>query len=211
MSHEKTRDRYLEPYRQSHRRHGSAFEVTLWASPQSQRLRFEVFSQMGFLAGKRILDAGCSRGDFAAFLVEQEIPFKHYVGIDALCEVVEFAQQRDLPNCEFQCGDFVTNPAILAHARADVVCISGTLNTMDDAHVLAVLEAAWTASRQMLLFNFLSDLAGPGAPPQDDYARRLDALELIAWATAKTPYVAFRQDYFKEGHDATILMRKAPQ
>ena len=50
--------RYLEPYRQSHARHGSAFDVTLWASPESQRLRFQVFTEMCFLGGRRILIAG---------------------------------------------------------------------------------------------------------------------------------------------------------
>jgi SAM-dependent methyltransferase len=203
-----THDRYLEPYRRSASRHGSSFEVTLWASPASQRLRFDVFTQVSALAGKRILDAGCSRGDFAAFLVERGVAFKHYVGIDALCGVVEFASRRGLANCEFRCGDFVADPALLAAARADVVCISGTLNTMSDAEVGRVLDAAWDAAGEALLFNFLSDRCGAEAPPQDDFARRLDALRLLDWALSKTWAVAFRQDYFRAGHDATIMMRK---
>ena len=56
------KDAYLRPYERSQEQHGSAFEVTLWASRASQTLRFEVFTRMCQLAGKRILDAGCSRG-----------------------------------------------------------------------------------------------------------------------------------------------------
>lgn len=201
-------DAYLDPYRRSHARHGAAFEVTLWASPTSQRLRFEVFTQMCCLGGKRLLDAGCSRGDFAAFLIEQQVPFERYVGIDGLPEVVEFARGRGLPRCEFVAGDFVHETALLAAGEPDVVCISGTLNTMADAEAMRVLEGAWAASRQALLFNFLSDRCGPKAPPQDGFARRLSTMRLLDWALGKTSQVAFRQDYFEAGHDATILMRK---
>lgn len=201
-------NRYLEPYRRSASRLGTAFGVTLWASPESQRLRFDVFTQMSFLAGKRILDAGCSRGDFAAFLIERDIPFKRYIGIDALCEVVAFAAGRGFTNCEFRCGDFVAHPELLGAVKADVICISGTLNTMTDAQVFDLLETAWAAAGETLLFNFLSDCCGKEAPLQDDYARRLNTIQILEWALMKTWAVAFRQDYFRAGHDATIMMRK---
>jgi SAM-dependent methyltransferase len=203
-----THDAYLEPYRASQRRHGSGFEVTLWASPRSQRRRFEVFAQMCFLAGKRILDAGCSRGDFAAYLLEQDIPFDRYVGVDALCEVIDHARHRQLPGCEFHCGDCVANPSLLSIGRPQVICISGTLNTMGDAQVMQLLTSAWQAAGETLLFNFLSDRASPQAVPQTGPARRLDTTKLLDWALTLTSQVGFRQDYFKHGHDATIIMRK---
>jgi hypothetical protein len=34
-------------------------------------------------------------------------------------------------------------------------------------------------------------------------------MRLLDWALARTSQVAFRQDYFRHGHDATILMRKS--
>ncbi len=89
-----------------------------------------------------------------------------------------------------------------------MVAISGTLNTMDDDEVKRVLEAAWDAAGETLIFNFLSDRAGPKAPPQLDPARWLDTTLLLEWATGKTWAVQFRQDYFPHGHDATVLMRK---
>ncbi|MCE9589489.1 MAG: methyltransferase domain-containing protein [Planctomycetes bacterium] len=202
-------DAYLDPYRRSHAQHGAGFDVTLWANPRSQRLRFEVFTQMHFFGGRRVLDAGCSRGDFAAYLVERDIPFARYIGIDALCEVVDFANKRNLPRCEFHCGDFVTKPELLRTGEPDVVCISGSLNTMTDTQVFAVLGAAWAAAGQTLMFNFLSDRAAPNAPAQVDYSRRLDTMRLLDWALSLTSQVQFRQDYFRLGHDATIVMEKA--
>src|SRR6185369_9145392 len=156
---------YLRPYRDAARR-GTGFGVTLWASPAHQRRRFAAFARMYRFAGKRILDAGCSRGDFAAFLVEREIPFAAYTGVDALAPVIEFAQQRRLPRCEFVVGDFLATPALLAAGEPDVICISGALNTMTDAQVTALLGHALAAARHALIFNFLSDRAAPRAPFQ---------------------------------------------
>lgn len=202
------RDGYLDPYRKSVDRHGTDFRVTLWATRESQFKRFEVFTQMCFLPGKRVLDAGCSRGDLAAYFIDCGINFGHYVGIDALSEVIAYAAGRDLPGCEFVAGDFVTEPKLLSRGNPQVICISGTLNTMTERQIMIVLEAAWAASSETLIFNFLPDLARPEAPFQTRPARRLDALRLIKWAASRTGLVTYRQDYFKQGHDATVMMVK---
>lgn len=202
-------DQYLEPYRRSQRRHGAAFEVTLWASPQTQRLRFDVMTQMCFFAGKRVLDAGCSRGDFAHYLHEHDIAYAHYTGIDALAQVIEYARGRGLPDARFLCGDFVSQPDLLMTDNPQIIAISGSLNTMSDEHLFGVLNAAWSSATESLIFNFLSDrYAAPSGYAEDGPARRFDTLRMLDWATDKTPYVVFRQDYFLGGHDATILMRK---
>ena len=202
-------DEYLDPYRRSHARHGADFKVTLCASPRSQARRFEVFTRLCKLEGKRILDAGCSRGDLAAYLAERKIAYASYVGVDALPEVVKFAAGRGLERCTFHCGDCLRDPAVLSLGQPEVICFSGTLNTMkSDAQVYRVLEAAWAATGQTLLFNFLSDRVGPGAVPQLGDVRRFDTMRLLDWALKRASQVAFRQDYFRHGHDATILMRK---
>lgn len=202
------RDRYLEPYRQSVSRHGSTFHATLWANEAAQKKRFEVFAQMCALSGTRIMDAGCSRGDFARYLVETGVEFAEYVGVDGVEQVIDFASSQRLARCRFIAGDFLADPALLATGEPHVVCISGALNTMTDKQAEAALEAAWSAAGQTLLFNFLPDLAGPMAPHQTGPARRLDTLRLIRWATGKTGHVGYRQDYFNHGHDATIMMHK---
>lgn len=201
-------DKYLEPYRESAERHGTDFGVTLWADEGTQRLRFKVFAQMCPFAGKRILDAGCSRGDLAAYLIEHDIAYEHFVGVDGLDQVIEYANGRGLANSEFHAGDFLRNPGLLSVGEPDVICISGALNTMTDSHVQQVLESSWSAAREVLMFNFLSNRAGSGAWLQLGPARRLDTFKLMDWALSKTWCVSFRQDYFKHGHDATILMRK---
>jgi SAM-dependent methyltransferase len=199
---------YLTPYHKAQGQHGSGFGVTLWANPRSQRVRFQVMTEMVFFYGKRVLDAGCSRGDFAVFLLERNLAYEKFIGVDGVCELIDHAQERDLPRAAFHCQDFVTDPRGLAIGDPQIVTISGSLNTMDEATALAVLEAAWEAAGEALIFNFLSDTTGPGAFPQQAPARRLPTMTLMEWALHKTWAVQFRQDYFPHGHDATILMQK---
>ncbi|MGB0769096.1 MAG: class I SAM-dependent methyltransferase, partial [Phycisphaeraceae bacterium] len=164
------RDHYLEPYRDAHGDHGSDFRVTLWANERSQRLRFKVMTQMVFMPGKRVLDAGCSRGDFAAYLCEKDVAYASFVGVDAVEPVIDFAQSRGLPRASFVAGDFVADPSLLSVGSPQVVAISGSLNTMDDDTVMSLLDRAWRATSETLIFNFLSDRASADAPAQTDPA-----------------------------------------
>ena len=199
---------YLKPYKNWVACHGPCFGATLWASPQSQQIRFEVLTQLLYLPGKRILDAGCSRGDLATYLLKRDLDYGQYIGIDGVDEAIDYAQKQNLPRARFICGDFLQDPTLLAIDQPQVVFISGTLNTMSDQQVLKTLDLAWQATEQYLVFNFLSDTCDPAAPPQDEIARRLPTIMLLNWAFRKTWSVVFRQDYFDKGHDATIVMEK---
>ncbi len=199
---------YLDPYRNAVSRHGSGFEATLWASEKTQRLRFEVFLGLCYFGSKRVLDAGCGPGDFAAFLLDHNVGYDRYIGLDGLPEVIDAAQQRELARTQFHAGDFVIAPQILSIGQPQIITISGALNTMDDATALSVLGNAWLAAGESLLFNFLSDRA-IGAPQQQGPARRLPTLRILDWALRRTPEVQMRHDYFPNGHDVTILMHKS--
>lgn len=207
--HTATDSSYLQPYHSAHLDHGSGFGVTLWASERSQQLRFRVMTEMVFLMGKRVLDAGCSRGDLAAYLVQKDVPYASYIGVDAVEPVVSYAMQRGLARSEFVAGDFVSDASLLSMGQPQVIVISGTLNTMSDEMALRLLEQAWLATGETLVFNFLSDRASEQAPTQTSPARRLPTMQLLDWALRQTPSVRMRQDYFRFGHDATIVMRKA--
>ena len=201
-------DSYLDPYRDAQDDFGNEFGVTLWANTRSQERRFKVFAQMCYLQGKRILDAGCSRGDLAAYMDQRGIAYETYVGIDGLPEVIDYANRRELPRASFKAGDFVADPSLLKLGNPQVITFSGTLNTMDDATAMGLLDAAWGACSQTLLFNFLSSRSTTRHGEELGPARRLDPLKYLDWAMQRTPVVQLRQDYFKRGHDATIMMSK---
>ena len=206
-------DDYLEPYRRARAELGDDFGVTLWARPETQTVRFDVFRDLAPFAGRRVLDAGCSRGDFAAYLIERDVAYAAFTGVDGVPEVIADARGRGLARASFVVADFVREPGSLGAdvpeaERPEVTVLSGTLNTMDWDTARAVLDAAWAGCGHTLLFNFLSDRCGADAPPQKDPARRLPADRVLDWAWSQTWDVVFRQDYFAHGHDATVRMRR---
>ncbi len=198
---------YLQPYRLAVDRFGAGFRATLWGSEEAQRLRFDIMIMLAEFEECTILDAGCGQGDFAARLLEREVPFAGYLGLDAMEPMVEAARERNLAGCEFHVTDFVTDPSVMKDAAPDFICLSGTLNTMDEDTARGLIDAAFDAAQQGVVFNFLSDRHHPRWNEQNlGPAHRFDTVAWIDWALTKTHRVSFTQDYL-DGHDATIMMR----
>ena len=198
---------HLDPYRVAASEQGPGFAATLWGSPETQSLRFDIIDDMcGGLADTRVLDLGCGDGALYQWMRERGTLSASYLGIDAVDEQVKHAREVHA-GATFVHLDI--SMASTLPSGFDWVVISGTLNTMDDATTLHVLDLAWDAAALGLAFNFLSDRPGlkwqsrPLGP-----ARRHQLPVLMAWALERTPLVACRQDYL-EGHDATLVMRRS--
>ncbi len=206
---------YLRPYRAAVDRIGPRFEALLWSSPQTQKARFRVVTDMLDFSGRTVLDAGCGRADFARWLCQERIGYARYVGLDGVGEMVRFAQEQGLPNACFRTIDFVADPGAFIPAPdapiADIVLFSGSLNTIPEPAAMQALDRAWLACREALVFNFLSvaDPAPGGPEPTNAHgpARRFSTAQMLVWAQERTPLVALRTDYL-DGQDATIVMRK---
>ncbi len=201
---------YLAPYQEAVDTGGAGFDALLWNSRESQATRFATISDLVDLTGRIVLDAGCGTGDFGAWLHEHDVQYGRYVGLEAIDELIDLGRKRDLPEAEWAMADFVRNPeAFRGVSRTpDVIAFSGSLNTMEQATAERVLDRAWEVATEALVFNFLSDRPGPRYEGKETGpARRLDTMALISWALARTPHVAFRQDYL-HGNDATIAMRR---
>jgi SAM-dependent methyltransferase len=200
-------ERYLEPYREAVRRFGPGFPATLWSTPEGQRLRFDVMIDLTGLNGLSVLDAGCGSGDFAQRLIERDVNFGRYVGVDAVAELIEHARLRHLPRCEFIVADLLHDDALLRDLAPDIVCISGTLNTMDEDSARQFVRRAFDAAKQGVVFNFLSNRPDEVWEGKDlGPARRFDTIRWLDLALHLTSRISFTQDYL-DGHDATIMMR----
>jgi SAM-dependent methyltransferase len=200
-------EKFLEPYRRALRRFGPTFQATLWGSRDTQLLRFDVMIELAGFAECVILDVGCGRGDFAAHLLERDVPFERFIGLDALDEMVRAAAARQLARCTFQTRDVLTEPEAMAEARADFICFSGTLNTMDESSARGLIARAYRAAAQGVVFNFLSDRVHPRWADRDlGAAHRFNTAAWLDWSLDLSTCVSFTQDYL-DGHDATILIR----
>lgn len=197
---------HLQPYRDAVDQHGAGFKATLWGSEQTQVLRFDVMIDLVDFTDCTVLDAGCGRGDFARRLLEREIGFSQYVGVDAMEAMIDAARELNLPRCRFEAGDFTRDEAMLGLGEPDYICFSGSLNTMDDDLARAVIGRAFDTAAQGVVFNFLSDRPHARWADRDlTPARRFNTLDWLDWAMGHTSRVAFTQRYL-DGHDATIVM-----
>jgi SAM-dependent methyltransferase len=152
---------YLRPYLDAAREHGAGFESLLWASPETQAVRFDAIRRAANLSGKSVLDVGCGRADLLSFLLDRGVRPADYVGIEAVDALAAAAKAKRLPGCTIVQADFVAEP-IRMFVGADVVVFSGSLNTADDTVFYPTLRHAFEAATEALVFNFLDspNLAG---------------------------------------------------
>jgi SAM-dependent methyltransferase len=152
---------YLQPYLRAAREHGGGFNSLLWATPKSQRQRFDALCRIHDLTGKSVLDAGCGRADLLGYLLENRIDVADYTGIEAVDALADEAEARNYPACRIIRADFVREPARL-FVGADVSVFSGSLNTLDDAGFYQTLSRAFDATAEAVVFNFLNSAALAG-------------------------------------------------
>lgn len=201
--------RYLVPYVRASHRHGAAFASLLWASPETQAARFDAICRMQSPRGKSVVDLGCGRADFFRFCVERNLAPADYVGVEAVPTLQRAARDnaaraRSLLPTTIVAADIVANPAAM-FVGAELVIISGTLNTLDKRTFYSIIRRAYDAAAEMLVFNFLESPS-------------LAAAEFLAWhrredvlgfARTLSPEVRVLADYL-DG-DATIGLRKPPE
>ena len=197
---------YLKPYEQAVSEHGGTFDATLWVSKVGQLLRFQAFLDHIDFNGASILDVGCGIGDFAQYLIEKQIQFSSFHGIDAMEAMVQTANEKSYPLCTFKAEDIVFKPKSLQ--GYDWITISGTLNAMEQEQAMAIVRDSFQAAESGVAFNFLSNQCGRDPESENLYpARRFDTIQMLQMAFELTPRIEFTQSYL-DGHDATIVMFK---
>ena len=201
---------YLGPYQRAVKQHGPGFISLLFGSREMQTRRFEVLAGCVKLAGRNLADLGCGHGDLLPWLRAQGVELGSYLGVEAMPEFVEQARARAYPGARFMHADFVTDEELfdrLVGEGVDTVMFCGSLNTLDEALALRVLDRAWRAlslcERGVLGFNFLAG-GGHWPRPQTNLPRR-PTRAWFDWALARTPELMFCQHYLG-AHDATLVM-----
>jgi hypothetical protein len=195
--------RYLEPYLSAARKYGAGFGTLLWASPKTQAVRFKALLRAVDVTGRTVLDVGCGRADLLDYMMHTNRFPRQYIGLEAVNELATAAEQKHLPNCRIIRGDFVSRPALL-QADADVLLISGSLNTMDAECFYFCLQDVIAAARSAVVFNFLSSPLLAEAPHLT-WHRAEEVLEFCRGHAAR---VELRTDYMPG--DATIAVWKEP-
>src|SRR3989339_454672 len=198
--------------------HGPNYKALDWNSPESQRLRYRIFSEL-FLYGRKssgisLLDLGCGLGDLYAFLKSENLLQKNriqYTGWDIAPKLVETAVKR-FPEADFAIKDILEEKAL---PRFDYIMASGVLTirtTSEEEHLDFVREMIYRMyelARCGVALNFLSQGSLPVSDPgglNSSHYYHFDPeqlLRLIRYACNK--YI-LRHDYH-EG-DFTVFLLK---
>ncbi len=190
---------YLTPYLAAAKRHGGGFGSLLWASTTTQSARFDAIVRLESPKGESVLDVGCGRADFLDFCIERQVKPADYVGIEAVAPLADAAIAKRHRNCTIVRADFVTNPQSMFVA-ADIIVVSGALNTLDDATFYRTLRRAADATARAVVFNFLSS---PNLAASQYLHWRLPS-DVLAFSRSISQQAALLEDYL-DG-DATIAM-----
>jgi hypothetical protein len=192
---------YLEPYLSASRKYGAGFGTLLWASPKTQAVRFRALLSAVDVHGLTVLDVGCGRADLLEYMMSRARFPRSYIGVEAVDALAAAAEAKHLPNCKIVRGDFVSDPSILS-CDADVLLISGTLNTMNSECFYESLRCAIDAARRAVVFNFLSSPYLAGASHLTWH--RLE--DVLSFCGGLSPSVECQTDYLPG--DATVAVWK---
>ena len=192
---------YLEPYLRAAAQHGDGFGSLLWASPQTQAARFDAMMRLCDFRDKNVLDVGCGRADFLDHLILRGARPAHYVGIEAVEELVDSARRKNHADRIIVHADFVREPARML-VGADVIAFSGSLNTVEEEAFYSTLRTAYDAAVHAVVFNFLSSTYLAAA----DWLRWHRMEDVLAFAMGLTPHVATANDYLQG--DTTVAIIK---
>ncbi len=134
--------------------HGDRPEAVRW-SAVGQRARFECLLGIdSSLAGKKILDFGCGKGDFYQFLQDRNIPVR-YTGIDINENLISLARSK-YPECIFHVIDLEKDHI---NEEFDYIFLCGVFNLRlehNDITIQNILSILFKQCRIALAFNALS-------------------------------------------------------
>jgi len=190
---------YLEPYTAAAKRYGAGFSSLLWASPRTQRARFDALARLGDFQGRCVLDVGCGRADLVDYLCQNKLTPHRYIGIEAVTQLADAARAKPHDFAKILEADFIIDPSAM-NVDAQLVVFSGSLNTLDDRTFYTSLRCGFAAARSAVIFNFLSSplLAG------QSYLHWRHPADVLAFARTLSSDVQALEDYLQG--DCTIAI-----
>ena len=184
--------------------HGDRPEGMRWTAA-GQTARYEALLGIcDSLEGRSVLDYGCGKGDFLAFLLGRGI-VTDYTGIDINPAVIDLAR-RKFPQCRFEVSD---GGADGIRDFFDYIILCGVFNLkvqgLDDL-IRRTLRLLFSRCRRGLVFNALS----AHAPCKDYELHYVSPEELSEFALRElSPFVALRPG--AATHDFNLFVYREAQ
>ncbi|WP_249262323.1 class I SAM-dependent methyltransferase [Leptospira alexanderi] len=173
-----------------------------WGSLEQQRHRFmQTLCYKNFSNDKSILDIGCGFGDYLAYLIEKNVPFKNYKGIDInpdlIDQCIKIWEGRD-----FHASFRVENIAEGGQRKsiADIGIMLGLLNLNHYGKIdnynysFNLIRNAFSLVSETLIVDFLSSKLTPQYP-KEEFVFYHDPSAILEFALSLTSNVVLKHDY----------------
>lgn len=169
-----------------------------WKSDESQKVRFEILSQIGDMRGLSVLDLGCGHGDLCGYL-RTKYPDLRYAGIDQMEVLLDVAISRYglIPETTFYLGDCWSADL----PNMDYVLASGLFaykNSKTD-FIFRMIDRLFASCRLGTGFNLLKNVHDP-----EGILVNYDPSEILGYCRKLSQKVVLREGYAED--DFTIFI-----
>ncbi len=168
-----------------------------WGSYKSQIARLKIFTEIGDLENKSILDVGCGISDLYDLLKKQQRNFE-YKGIDLTENMIVKSEER-FPGIDVEVADILEYDN---KKKYDYVFASGILTYQSDYFLKLFVQKAFSLCNIGIAFNALN----ANSKNQDKNEFYVCPISVMEFCKTLTPYITIRLDYHL--NDFTIYMFK---
>ena len=183
-------------------KHGYSPKSLAYSGEKSQKIKFNIVTEVGIEDNCSVLDVGCGFGDYFNYLKQQGIKNVKYCGIDISNKIVDFAKEKNSLANVIQ-GNVLD---LSDDEKYDYVISLGfnCVKTGSNWETLTqVLDKMWKLSKKGIAYNAVSTFA-------EDSPRKIyfvSPAKVIDYIMNNLTYkVVFRHDYMP--HDFTIFAYK---
>ena len=183
-------------------KHGYSPKSLAYSGEKSQKIKFNIVTEVGIEDNCSVLDVGCGFGDYFNYLKQRGIKNIKYCGIDISNKIVDFAKEKNSLVNVIQ-GNVLD---LSDDEKYDYVISLGfnCVKTGTNWETLTqVLDKMWKLSKKGIAYNAVSTFA-------EDSPRKIyfvSPAKVIDYIMNNLTYkVVFRHDYMP--HDFTIFAYK---
>tara|TARA_B100000408_G_C10304493_1_gene226112 strand:- start:394 stop:993 length:600 start_codon:yes stop_codon:yes gene_type:complete len=183
-------------------KHGYSPKSLAYSGEKSQKIKFNIVTEVGIEDNCSVLDVGCGFGDYFNYLKQQGIKNVKYCGIDISNKIVDFAKEKNSLANVIQ-GNVLD---LSDDEKYDYVISLGfnCVKTGTNWETLTqVLDKMWKLSKKGIAYNAVSTFSET-SPRKIYFVSPAKVIDYIM--TNLTYKVVFRHDYMP--HDFTIFAYK---
>ena len=183
-------------------KHGYSPKSLAYSGEKSQKIKFNIVTEVGIEDNCSVLDVGCGFGDYFNYLKQQGIKNVKYCGIDISNKIVDLAKEKNSLVNVIQ-GNVLD---LSDDEKYDYVISLGfnCVKTGTNWETLTqVLDKMWKLSKKGIAYNAVSTFSET-SPRKIYFVSPAKVIDYIM--TNLTYKVVFRHDYMP--HDFTIFAYK---